>query len=76
VSRSLDHLRVRKHWKFRLAMLPVELALIGFGYTRGSGELPFLIAAGVLTAATSLPYWSSDARAARNLKARKARTLP
>jgi hypothetical protein len=30
----------------------------------------------VLMALTTFPYWPSDARTARDLKARRARTLP
>ncbi len=76
MSPSFDYLRVRKHWKFRLAMIPIELVLVVIGYTRGSSGVPFLVASGMLIAATSLPYWSSDARAERELKARRASTLP
>ena len=76
MSPSFEYLRVRKHWKLRLAMVPIEPVLVAIGYTRGSSGVAFVVAAGLLMAATTFPYWRSDARTARDLKAHRARTLP
>jgi hypothetical protein len=74
VDRYLENVRDRKHWKRRLAVVPLGLALIAWGWdTRNPWGI--YLAFGLIFV-TTVPYMRDDLRRWRNRKADRERASP